>query len=370
LKYLKGDEMRLIDKYILRSFLAPLFYCLFIFIFTYIIIDLFGHLDELIKEHIGMRLILIYYLAYIPSIVTQIMPIAILIATMYTLGGFARGNEITALRAGGISLWNILKPFIITGLLVSSFILVVNDTLVPRSTRLYLKIKEEKIEKKKKDPLKTKIIKDVALYGTGNKIIYARSYDPKINTLKDIIIHQQDKRQDITAKIIAKEARWTNNSWKAFNVTTYNIDADGQISGKPIFRHRAVLPIKEGPYEFQTQIYKTEVLTLSELRNYIRRLSGTSGLVIENLLVEAYNRVSYPFANIIAVLIGAAFCLRTKRNSRMLGIGLGLLIGLFFYGAFAVSTALGKGGILPPLIASWLSNILFGILGIYFINKY
>jgi lipopolysaccharide export system permease protein len=54
----------------------------------------------------------------------------------------------------------------------------------------------------------------------------------------------------------------------------------------------------------------------------------------------------------------------------MLGIGMGVLIGLLFYGTFAVSTALGKGGVLPPFISAWLANISFGGLGIYLINKY
>lgn len=364
--------MRLVDRYILRSFLAPLFYCLFIFIFTYIIIDLFGHLDEIIKEYMGLRLLLTYYIAYIPSIITQIMPIAILIATMYTLGGFARHNEITALRASGVSLWNILKPFLITAFMISLFILVINDSIVPRSTQLFLKIKEEKIEKKKSASLPRRVIKDIAIYGSGNKIIYARSYDPKIKILKDLVIHEHDKRQNITSKIRAKEARWTSTGWIGFNVTIYKLDKNGEIKGEPKFEHRGLLDIKEEPDEFQRQRYnkKLETLTALELKNYIKRLSGTSSLVLQNLLIETHNRVAYPFANVIAVLIGAAFCLRTKRSSRLLGIGLGLLVALLFYGMFAVSCALGKGGILPPFISAWLSNIIFGVWGIYLINKY
>lgn len=362
--------MRLVDRYILRSFLAPLFYCLFIFIFTYIVIDLFGHLDEIIKEHVGMRLLIIYYLAYAPSILIQIMPIAMLIATMYTLGGFARGNEITALRASGVSLWNILKPFLITGLFVSTLILIVNDALVPRSTQFYLKIKEEKIERKKTGPALGKAVKNIALYGQGNKIIYARSYDPKIKILKDIIIHEHDRRQNIISKTTASEARWANGKWTGFNITTYKLDRNGEIKEEPKFEHRGTLNIKEDPDEFQRQKYKTEVLTVAELRNYIKRLSGTSSLILQNLRVDAYNRIAYPFANIIAVLIGAAFCLRAKKTSRLLGIGLGLLVGFLFYGVFAISTALGKGGFFPPFISAWLSNIVFGVWGIYLINKY
>lgn len=362
--------MRLVDRYILRSFLAPLFYCLFIFLFTYIIIDLFANLDEIIKQRVGLQILLIYYLSYIPTIITQVMPIAILIATTYTLGGMARHNEITAMRAGGIGIWEILKPLLVTGFLVFAFILILNDAVAPKSTQLYLKIREEKIEKKKNQATPAKIIRNVALYATGNKIIYARSYDPKIKILRDVIIQEHDRRQNIISKVIANEARWTGNGWTAFNVTIYKLDRNGNIKGEPEIKHRCSLDIKEGPGEFQRQRYKTEVLTIMELRNYIRRLSGTSGMLLKNLLVEVHSRFAYPFANVIAVLIGAAFCLKAKRSSRMLGIGMGVLIGLLFYGVFAISTALGSGGILPPFVAAWLANIIFGWLGIYIINRY
>jgi lipopolysaccharide export system permease protein len=85
--------------------------------------------------------------------------------------------------------------------------------------------------------------------------------------------------------------------------------------------------------------------------------------------MEMHNRISYSFANLVAVLIGAAFCLQAKKSSRFLGIGLGLLIGFLFYGVFGVCSALGKGGILPPFVAAWGSNIIFGVIGVRVINR-
>ena len=362
--------MRLVDKYLLRSFLGPLIYCLFIFVALYMIVDLFGHLDEIIKERVGLPMLILYYLAYLPSVTVQTLPIATLIATMYTLGNFARHNEITALRSSGIGLWNILKPFLLTATFISCLVLVATDSFVPHATQLYLRIKEERIEKKKRAGPSAKVVRDVALYGQGNKIIFARSYDPKTKVLKDIIIHQHDRRQNITSKIIAKEARWTGKGWIAFSIATYTLDRDGDIKGEPAFEHRNILPIKESPQEFESQKYTTETLSAGELRSSIRRLAGTSSLILQNLLIESHTRTAQPFANIIAVLIGAAFCLRTRRSRRLLGIGLGFLIGLLFYGVGAVALALGRGGMVGPFFAAWASNSIFGILGIYFINRY
>ncbi|NQU74138.1 MAG: YjgP/YjgQ family permease [Candidatus Omnitrophica bacterium] len=361
--------MRLVDKYIFRLFLLPLLYCLFAFISIYVIVDLFGHLDEIIKSHMGIGLLLIYYLAYTPSIIVQTIPIAVLISTMYTLGNLARHNEIIALRASGISLWYILKPFLITGLFLSFLIFIVNNKVVPITTQRFLKIKEEKIENKKIAQVSSRVIKNVALYGEGNKIIYARLYNPKAKILKDVVIHKHDKKQNITSKTTAREARWTKQGWRAFNITSYKLDRHGKIKEEPTLKRRGLLDIKEKPLDFKNQRYRIEVLTLVELKNYIRRLSGASGLILQSLRVEAHNRIAYPFANLIAVLIGAAVCLRAKGGGKLLGIGLGVLVGLLFYGVFAISIALGKNGVLFPFISAWFANITFGLWGFYLINK-
>ncbi|MCX5715780.1 MAG: LptF/LptG family permease [Candidatus Omnitrophica bacterium] len=361
--------MRLVDRYVFRSFLAPLLYCFFIFIALYIVIDLFAYIEEIIKQHVRLKVLIVYYLAYLPTIIAQMAPIAMLIAAMQSLGSLARHNELIAMRAGGLSMWQILKPLVMTGLLVSLFVLVLNDRVIPRSTQVFMKIREEQLERKKTGSSATKILRDVAIYGIGNKIIFARSFDPKTNVLKNVIIHNHDRRQNIISKTIAREARWNKSRWVAFSMTTYKIDRTGQIIGEPVFLHRGDLDISEGPADFIKQKYNIEGLGLGELRKHIKRLSGTSGSVIRNLKMEMYNRVSYSFANLVAVIIGAAFCLRATRSSRFMGIGLGLLIGLLFYGVFGVCSALGKGGILPPFLAAWGSNIIFSIIGIRVINR-
>jgi len=362
--------MRLVDKYIFRSFFAPLLYCLFIFISIYCIVDLFGHLDEIIREKIGIITLFIYYLAYIPRIIVEVMPVSMLIATMYTLENFIRHNEISALRASGIGIWDILKPFLITGLLVSSIVLIISDKVAPKSMQVSLKIKVEQLEKQKGDHWADRIIKNVAMYGKGNKIIYAKRYDPRTKILKDIIIHEHDRGQNITAKSTAKEARWTSKGWLGSGITTYKLDNKGDIKEEPRFIQKGVLDIKETPEELRNQKSRTEVLSFSELRSYVKRFSGTSNIIMQNLLIEMHSRISYPFANVIVVLIGAAFCLMSRRKGRMLGVGLGFVIGLFFYGVLAISLALGRGGALPPVIAAWSANVIFGSLGIYLINKY
>ncbi|MEI8175526.1 MAG: LptF/LptG family permease [Candidatus Omnitrophota bacterium] len=363
--------MRIIERYLLRLFLAPLCYCIFIFLSLYIIMDLFSRLDEIIAVRAGVLPVVIFYLASLPGMLVQVLPMALLISTMYTLGNLARHNEIIAFRASGISVWETLKPFVIAGVFISLMTVVVNDRIVPAAAAICVKIREEKLERKKDGASPGRMIKNVALYGAGNRIIYARIYDPKVKTLKDIVIHEHDRHQNIISKTTAKEAKWTKAGWAGFNISTYKLDEQGQIKGDPLFEHRNILPIEEKPEDFQNQKYNIEALNLSELKSYIKRFSGASGNVLQGLRVEAYTRLSYPFSNLIAVLIGAAFSLTAKRRGgRLMGVGMGLLIGLLFYGVFAVSIALGKGGILPAPVAAWSANLVFGACGMYLINRF
>ena len=95
--------MKIIERYILKEFVISTFYCLVVFIFLYIMGDLFNYIDEMIRNRVQPATILVYYINFIPSIFVEVTPVAVLLSTVYTLSNFNRHNEITALRASGLT---------------------------------------------------------------------------------------------------------------------------------------------------------------------------------------------------------------------------------------------------------------------------
>ncbi|MDD5496058.1 MAG: LptF/LptG family permease, partial [Candidatus Omnitrophica bacterium] len=210
--------MKIIDKYMVKGFLWPFLWCLFMFVILAIIIDIFSFIDDIVKYKISIFSIIAFYVYYSPTILLQVAPMAVLLSTIYILSNLNKNNEITAMRSSGIGLWRILTPMLILGFIIGMFTFIVNDRVIPTSSRVANMIRRDELEKNKNRGQQTKVIENVALYASDNRIIFARNYDPATKTLGDIIIHQHDGSERLVSKITAQRGEWTKEGWKFYKV--------------------------------------------------------------------------------------------------------------------------------------------------------
>src|SRR6185503_8974074 len=126
-------RMRLLDRYLLRELLVPLLYCLAGFFIFWVMIDLVNELTSLQEARLTGLEIAAYYLVKSPAQVVEVLPIALLLGLLYALSNHARHNEITAIRAAGVSLWRLSLPYFYTGLVLSVALFVLNEFFVPDS---------------------------------------------------------------------------------------------------------------------------------------------------------------------------------------------------------------------------------------------
>ena len=360
--------MKIIDRYIFGKFVMPFLYCLITFIFLYIIIDLFGHLDEILREDVGPGVLMRYYASFIPFIFVQSAPMSILLSTIYLLGDLNRHNEIIAFKASGINSWKLIKVVMYAGLLISILVFAVNDRIVPRTSAISNSIKQESIENIK-DLGADKAVKDLALYAVGNRIVLVRYFDTEKKILKDLLIHQHDRRQNLTYKVTADSAAWKDGKWYGYRVSTHRLDSAGRIIGDPSFYERAIIEIEESPEQLLSQRWSTDLMTYGQLASYVRRFGGASAKTQRRLLVDLHHKIAFPLVNFIIILVGASFALKVRRGGALAGIGVSVIIGLGYYAFMAIILALGKAGILPPLLAAWGANITFGGVGIFMMRK-
>lgn len=124
--------MRIVSSYILREFITYLFYCILAFIGIYILVDTVEHIDNFIDSGLEIKLVLMYYALYLPFIIVLTMPVAMLIATMFSLSRLVGDNEITAMKASGISIYRILLPLYVFALFTGLVTMVFSEIVVPR----------------------------------------------------------------------------------------------------------------------------------------------------------------------------------------------------------------------------------------------
>ena len=361
--------MKIIERYICKEFTKSFLYCLAVFIFLYIMADLFNYIDEMIHNRVAVKTVFIYYATFVPKIFVDITPIAVLLSTVYILSVLNRHNEITVLRASGISLWKIIRPLLVVGFVLSLFVFIVNDKIVPPSLIISSKIRKEEIRETKKKKTKSKILKDIAIYGTKNRLIYVRYFDTQKNILKEIIILEHDKNQTLISKSSAQEAHWKKNKWIFHNFSTYRLNSKGDIIGNPIFFEKKAFDLDESPEDFKRLQWRTEFMNYKELRDYITRFSGTGLRAVGKLLVDLYYKISFAFISLVVIVLATPLALISNRGGILIGIGISILVVLSYYAISAISIALGKSGAIPPLVSAWMAHVIFLGLGIYLMRK-
>ncbi|MEE8359730.1 MAG: LptF/LptG family permease [Candidatus Omnitrophota bacterium] len=359
--------MKIIDRYILKEYTMSLIYCIAAFILLYVIIDLFNYIDEMMRNQITLQTALVYYGTFAPTIFVQVAPMAALLATMYTLSNLKRFNELTAMRASGVSLWNVLTPLIVMTALLSITVLIVNDRVVPELMPISTEIRDEKI--KNIEEKQRIIIENIAVFGSDNRIIYAREFNRKTKVLKDIIIHKNDKDQNLVMKISAARGFWKNGNWVFENGTMYRLDKAGYIIGIPTSFRRRVMDIREKPSYFAQKGRLPEFMTYKQLKDYINKFAIKNSTTTRKLLVDLYYKTALPFVSIAVLLVAAPFGFMMQRGGLLVGLGISIMVGVAFFGIQGVCIAMGKAGVLPPFFSAWIANLLFVGAGFYFMNR-
>ena len=362
--------MRIIDRYILKSLLPAFFVCIFVFVFLYVVIDIFSHLDEILKLRVNLSILKDYYLYFLPLIFVQTCPIASLLSTVWTLGQLNRNNEIIALRAAGLSVWHIIKSLIFFGLIISILIFIINDKVIPLTQAKISEIKEEKFQAKGTQP-KIKEFKNLSIYGLDNRLFHFSRFIYGQNKIEGITILEQDQNQNLLSKIVAAEGYWQKNGWLFKKCLIYRFDELNQLKGVPEYYPEKLMNLPETPNDLLRQSHDITFMNLAQLSDYILRLSkGGATAALRNFEVDFQNKISFPFTSLIIIFIGIPFSLYIRSRVTMFGsLGICIAITFLYFVTNAVSLALGKAGLIAPALSAWLTHIIFGLAALVLINN-
>ncbi|MFH1868979.1 MAG: LptF/LptG family permease [Candidatus Omnitrophota bacterium] len=361
--------MKILDRYLTKNFIFPLFYCLILFCLLYIIIDIFGHLDEILRNKVPISILYQYYASFIPLIFVQTTPVASLLAVTYMLTALNKNNELVAARACGISIGRLLLPVFAIAITLGILTFLVNERVVSESIITSERIKTDYIEKSPENRKAQTSISNLTVYGEKNQMVYAKEFSLTDNKLRDIIILEHDDQKRMRKKIIASEGIWIGKKWLFIDCIIYSFDESGKPLGKPDLFDKKYISFPVTPEKLLKYEAQTSYMDYKELKNYIDRISGGNTKTINSLKTDLYFKTAIPFICPIIMLLGIPFALTTKRGHAMAGIGTSVVVGLLYYSSIYFSLALGKGGILPPLAAAHFSNIAFFFIALILLRR-
>ncbi len=364
--------MRLLDRYLFRELLTPLAYCLGGFLVFWISYDMFTKLEEMQERKLHLLDVLGYNVAMTPEFLVTVLPVALLLALLYTLTNHARHNEITAMRAAGVSLWRICVPYLIVGLAASAALFALNEWCVPRSTDWANRILSRYVQKPDDVQTQNQFRSFSFVHERGHRIWVIGEYHVKPAEMFNPMI-KWTLPNGLRRQLQAEHAVYTNGMWTFFNAADFEGDATSLV---PFFQTNVlVMPeFDETPLEIQNEIIINSCQSLRSARKadiplavilrHLRLHPNLSRADSSWLLTKLHGRLAAPWTCLVVVLIAIPFGAASGRRNLFVGVAGSIFICFTYFVIQQVSLALGSSGSLPAWLAAWLPNMIFGATGL------
>lgn len=361
--------MKIIKRYLLREFLHPLLYCLFAFAMLFVIFDLFDNFSRFMQNELSKGIIAKYYACYLLPTLEYLTPASLLLATLYTLWRFTKNNELIAMRACGISLYAIMRPFLGVALAFTIGSILLKETISPPATRWYMDIQTNNYQLRE-----TRLVERRPFYiAPYHREWLVEQFDMlKPNILHGVRIKQEREDGTRQYEITAQRAEWLDGVWwffapviQHFSETDHPLGRPEPMAPPPPHSNVAARPdYKEIPSDFVNEIHEWVFLSTAEMIRYLRTHPNLSPDHLARRKTDMHNRIALPWACFVVTLFGIPAGARSGRQSAITGIllAIGLFIG--FYGLIQFGLLLGKTEVLPPWLAAWIPNIVFGTTGL------
>lgn len=357
--------MKIIDKYTIRNILPLIFISFLLFLVLFILIDIFGRLDEIIRAKVPVEIVFKYYINQIPYVFVRIIPFCILISTLYGFSIMNKEGEIGAMLACGISRFRIALPVVIISMVLSFVSFFISEFIAPQTYSRALAIKKIYFEEKQQK--KPTTINNLTKHISRKKMLFAESYDIYSETLYNVIITEYTDEDILSKKTVVQSAKWENNIWKAKGVSIFQYLPTYE---EPVVAGEMDLSLEISPGKLLEPEFNPEVASIPQFREYLYSISRNPHRTPRRLVVNFYTKYSIPFANFILVVMACSVAVVSRKIGALQGIGIGIVIGILFYIMFALSIAMGKGGYINPILSAFLVNFLFLVIGaVFFVQK-
>jgi lipopolysaccharide export system permease protein len=351
--------VRIIDKYLLKEFALPLMYCFDAFVMLFIVLDLLDNLSDFLQYHAKLGQILHYYLIILPEALVMILPMSLLLAVLFCLSNLGKNNELIALRASGISVLRLATPLFGVGVISTAIVFFVNEAFVPRARENADAFKADLRGRTSKAEIENFFFVNT----TERRDWFARRFKTRQRLLETVEVHQRTPDNKPLLDVFADSAVWSNGFWRFQQTDGYDYS-----SGQEAVWHVAETnfpAFNEPPKRLILEARRANDMTTAELRRHIAELQHArrKGHLPE-YQVEFYRRYAFPWTCLVVMWIGVPLGMRSNRRSgAMMGVATALILVVAFYFLNYITLALGKGERIPPPLAAWLTNAVFGAVG-------
>jgi LPS export ABC transporter permease LptG/LPS export ABC transporter permease LptF len=357
----------ILDDYVMRDFTLYLGLIVAAFLMLLLVFTLFELLGDIMRNQVSPLTVGEYLLNVIPYFLYNTTPLSMLLAVLVTFGLLQRTNEITAIKATGISLYRIIVPVLLGSVLVAGMLFLSDQFYLPHTNKRQDALRNQI----KGKPAQTYLRPDRKwIFGQHSDIYYYQFFDPDRDVFGGLSVFQFDPHTfQITHRITADRAHWSDSMGR----WVYEQGWERRLNGAAIENYRpfdvATYPeLAETPAYFKKEIKQSSEMSYEELRRYIHDLEQ-SGFDVVRLRVQLQKKIAYPLITFVMAVLAIPFALSTGKRSAVAGVATAVGIGVVYWTISGLFEAMGNLSQLPPAVAAWSPDLVFGFIGGYLILR-
>ncbi len=352
--------MKILNRYLNLELAIPIFWVMIGIIGILSFFDFIQEINDLGKGTYNMFTIFSYVALSIPGHVYEIVPIAVLIGSMYTMGQLSENSELTVIRSSGFSIKRIAYTLSLTGLFFTLFTFAVGDLVTPITEK-----KAQQIKITAKDAIVTQEFKSGLWIKDNNSFINIEHVLPD-SSLSEIHIYEFDKTFRLRTITNAKKGSFKNSEWKLDDINQTIFDKD-KVSTNSL--KSAIWKSLIKPEMMNVLLVSPEKMSSISLINFIKYLKKNKQKVTK-YEVALWAKLIYPLASIVMVLFAIPFGFFQERSGgKNFKIFLGILIGIFYQIMNSSFRYIGLLNDWQPLTCALMPTLIFFLVGMVMIYK-
>jgi lipopolysaccharide export system permease protein len=352
--------MRLVDRHIFCEFAQTFAMALGVMVGLLILERIYDTLPDLLGFRASYLQIVSYYVMAIPGFLPTLIPVSLLVALLFSLGNLCKNNEITALRAGGLSLWRITRTLWGTGLALALLLLWLSASVIPSSVVRAREIwdnlaYDRQLETQSSDDVG--LLYNLTFFNTSaHRLWFINRYSQYTTIAKGLTVSQQDASGHETTRLIANEGYFDDylGYWTLEDGRQITFDAQGEPIRSLPFAKRAAQELTENPLLMQALEKKPDALSLQELHTLLHHLHHSRDPRVKAYEVRYQSMLAAPWACLLVVGLALPFALGGTSRNPMVSASQSVILFFVYYFVARLFGIMGARDALDPILAAWL----------------
>jgi LPS export ABC transporter permease LptG/LPS export ABC transporter permease LptF len=349
--HLSWLKPNILDRYISRIYLRAAAISFAALLGIFYIATFIDRSDKLFKGQAtaGMMMRLLGFMT--PQFIYYVIPLAALLSVLVTFGLLSRSSELTVMKACGISLYRVSAPVLLLSLVWSGVLFGLEQQILARANQ---RVDALDSEIRHRPPRTSNPLNRQWLVGHDGDIYHYTVFEPQAKAIQNLMIYRPAKDTwRLQSQLFTPRATWTGSQW--IGVKGWQQDYAARRGGFASFPQRT-LPL-ETPDYFETQQPLAEMMTVPQLKRFIDEQKA-SGFNVIPMTIELQKKLAFPFVTVVMTLLAIPFGLTTGKRGTLYGVGIGIVLALTYWITGNAFAAIGKAGILSPIMAGWAPNVL------------